>query len=109
LRERATLLLLGGFYSAAVELAEIGELFAFEPLVALALERAILLRKNNIETAAASLTPFPHTRVSVPPSVRGSEALVKALHQQGSLTPSRAPAAPSPKSRSSADPDPDSR
>jgi hypothetical protein len=88
-RERAVVLLVGGFASGTVELSDIGDVLAFCPLLTQAFERAIVLRKGG--DPEGMYTPPPprseRPRYSVPAEERRAEVLARAFRRDGKSRP----------------------
>jgi hypothetical protein len=84
-RQRCVLILYGDYGDADVDLSEIGDVIAFAPLVATALENVILRRKATVRQATAdpnrpvSLGPGLRSRAPKPTREERVEALAQAL------------------------------
>ncbi|HVU00905.1 MAG TPA: HEAT repeat domain-containing protein [Polyangiaceae bacterium] len=86
-RERCVLVFYGDDGENDVELQDVGDVIAFAPLVAVALENLILRRKTGLRKAAAenaegrppSVRPPPRTRAPLPTREERVEALSGAL------------------------------
>lgn len=95
-RQRCVLLLYGDYGDVDVELSEVGDVIAFAPLVATALENVILRRKAAVRTQTAdpnrpmSLGPAVRSRAPMPSREERVEALAQAL--ETTVRPVDAPA-----------------
>jgi hypothetical protein len=84
-KERCVLLLYGGFDTEPVQLSAVGELLAFVPLVARALEQAILARKGLSQATAADFSGLKpkRARFGTPSPEERARALADSLSNNG--------------------------
>jgi hypothetical protein len=111
-RQRCVLLLYGDYGDADVELSEVGDVIAFAPLVATALENVILRRKAAVRTQTAdpnrpvSLGPAVRSRAPKPSREERVEALAQALETTVRPVDEPAPEADEPESKDAHKTDP---
>ncbi len=99
-RNKTTLILLGGFEGTDVKLEDVGDLLAFEALMSQAIEREILTKKAGRSSSGPSSALHAESdavdfeeRLRQRPSTtrQGTEALVQSFGNAGAKPPKRGP------------------